>query len=57
MIGDRYHDVEGAAEHGIDCIGVRWGYSEGDELKRAGARWIIDEPQQIMDIVHGEVLL
>ena len=57
MIGDRYHDVEGAAEHGIDCIGVRWGYGVGDELQRCGARWIIDEPAQIMDIVHGEVLL
>lgn len=57
MIGDRYHDVEGAAEHGIDCIGVRWGYSVGDELHKAGARWIIDEPKQIIDIVHGEVLL
>ena len=57
MIGDRYHDVEGAAEHGIDCIGVRWGYSQGDELHRCGARWVIDEPAQIIDIVHGEVLL
>ena len=57
MIGDRYHDVEGAAEHGIDCIGVRWGYSQGDELHRCGARWVIDEPEQIIDIVHGEVLL
>lgn len=57
MIGDRYHDVEGAAEYGLDCIGVRWGYSAGDELQKAGARWIIDEPKQIMDIVHGEVLL
>ena len=55
MIGDRHHDIEGAAEHGIDCIGVRWGYSIGDELERYGARWIIDEPRQILDIVTGAV--
>ncbi len=57
MIGDRHHDVEGAAEHGIDCVGVRWGYSAGDELHRAGARWIIDKPKQIFDIVRGVVSL
>lgn len=57
MIGDRYHDVEGAAEHGIDCIGVRWGYSAGDELVKAGARWIIEHPSEIIDIVRGQVIL
>jgi phosphoglycolate phosphatase len=57
MVGDRYHDVEGAAEHGIDCVGVRWGYSAGDELQRAGARWIIDKPREIIDIVRGVVAL
>jgi len=57
MVGDRYHDVEGAAEHGIDCVGVRWGYSAPDELQRAGARWVIDKPREILDIVRGVVAL
>jgi phosphoglycolate phosphatase len=57
MIGDRYHDVEGAEEHGIDCVGVGWGYAAPGELVKAGARWLVDEPKQILDIVHGEVLL
>ncbi len=26
MVGDRAHDVEGAAEHGIDTVVVGWGY-------------------------------
>ncbi|WP_328357790.1 HAD-IA family hydrolase [Mycobacterium sp. NBC_00419] len=30
MVGDRAHDVEGAAEHGIDTIVVGWGYGAGD---------------------------
>ncbi|MCV7302545.1 HAD-IA family hydrolase [Mycobacterium barrassiae] len=30
MIGDRSHDVEGAAEHGIDTVVVGWGYGRRD---------------------------
>jgi phosphoglycolate phosphatase len=30
MVGDRSHDVEGAAEHGIDTIVVGWGYGSQD---------------------------
>ena len=42
MVGDRIHDVEGAAAHGIPTLGVRWGYSQGDELEAAGAVRIFD---------------
>ncbi len=30
MVGDRRHDVEGAAVHGIDTVIVGWGYGGGD---------------------------
>jgi phosphoglycolate phosphatase len=30
MVGDRSHDVEGAAEHGIDTVVVGWGYGKTD---------------------------
>jgi len=30
MVGDRAHDVEGAAEHGIDTVVVGWGYGRAD---------------------------
>jgi phosphoglycolate phosphatase len=30
MVGDRSHDVAGAACHGIDTVVVSWGYGEGD---------------------------
>jgi phosphoglycolate phosphatase-like HAD superfamily hydrolase len=30
MVGDRSHDVEGAAEHGIDTVAVGWGYGRAD---------------------------
>lgn len=37
MVGDREHDVHGAREHGIDTIGVLWGYGSETELTTAGA--------------------
>ncbi|WP_039889361.1 HAD-IA family hydrolase [Mycobacterium xenopi] len=30
MVGDRWHDVEGAAAHGIDTVVVGWGYGQTD---------------------------
>jgi len=43
MVGDREHDVHGAAEHGIDCLGVTWGYAEPGELVAAGAVALVDD--------------
>ena len=49
MVGDRRHDVEGAREHGIDTIGVLWGYGDAAELTEAGAMTLVDEPHQISE--------
>jgi phosphoglycolate phosphatase len=32
MVGDRVYDAEGAAAHGIDCLGVAWGFAGEGEL-------------------------
>lgn len=49
MVGDRAHDVEAALAENIDCIGVRWGYAAViDELERAGARWVVEYPEEIL---------
>ena len=37
MVGDRSHDVLGAAAHGIGCLGALWGYGSEQELTAAGA--------------------
>ena len=37
MVGDREHDVLGAAENGLVCIGVLYGYGSREELTAAGA--------------------
>ncbi len=35
MVGDRLHDVEGAAAHGIDAVVVGWGYGQDDFTEAA----------------------
>ncbi len=37
MVGDREHDVIGARENGLNCIGVLYGYGSRTELTAAGA--------------------
>jgi len=49
MIGDRHHDVHGAKAHGIDTIGVLWGYGSAEELEEAGAVALAEDPQQIRE--------
>ena len=41
MVGDRKHDVLGARECGMDCLGVLYGYGDRQELEAAGAKWIV----------------
>lgn len=47
MVGDREHDVHGARAHGIDTIGVLWGYGSREELLGAGAAHLVESPQQL----------
>jgi phosphoglycolate phosphatase len=51
MVGDRDHDVHGAQAHGIDCIGVLWGYGGSTELTRAGATALAATPAGVVDLV------
>jgi phosphoglycolate phosphatase len=52
MVGDRIHDVDGAAEHGVPAIGVAWGYAEPGEL--AGARLVVDDLDALLATLTGE---
>jgi phosphoglycolate phosphatase len=51
MVGDREHDVHGAAEHGIACLGVTWGYAAPGELERAGAVAVLDDVADLVPAV------
>lgn len=44
-VGDRRHDVEGAREAAVACIGVLWGYGGAQEL--AGAQHLVASPAEL----------
>ncbi len=50
MIGDREHDVLGGVAHGMDTVGVTFGYGSEDELRGAGATHIAHTPSEIVEI-------
>lgn len=52
MVGDREHDVHGATENGIPCIGITWGYGDREELEDAGAAVIFDTPGEVLDYIR-----
>ncbi len=47
MIGDREHDVLGAKCHGIDSIGVLYGYGSREELVDAGANYVVESVEEL----------
>ncbi|MBB5263238.1 phosphoglycolate phosphatase-like HAD superfamily hydrolase/DNA-binding MarR family transcriptional regulator [Catenibacillus scindens] len=47
MVGDRFHDVEGAREVGLSCIGVSFGYGGREELSKAKAAAIADSVDEL----------
>jgi phosphoglycolate phosphatase len=51
MVGDRHHDVVGAAEHGVPCIGVLWGYGDADELLEAGATALAEDVERLLSLL------
>ena len=62
MVGDREHDIQGAAENGIPAIGITWGYGipaigitwgYGDraELEGAGAAAVFDTPAETAEYI------
>lgn len=53
MVGDREHDVIGAADAGIDSIGVLFGYGSPEELRTAGATLIAENAEELGNILIG----
>lgn len=53
MVGDRMHDVHGAAANGLRCIGVSWGFGSRAELAGAGAEVIVDTATELIHAVHA----
>lgn len=54
MVGDRFHDVEGAAACGMPCIGVLFGDTgTRRELEDAGAVAVVDTVDELTQILLG----
>ena len=54
MVGDREHDIHGAAENGIPAIGITWGYGDRAELEGAGAEAVFDTAEEVVNyIIRG----
>ena len=51
MVGDRMHDIEGAAACGISSLGVKFGYAADGELEKAGATYIVDSVQEMREFL------
>lgn len=47
MVGDREHDVKGAARNGLPCIGAVYGYGTAEELTAAGAIALANTVQEL----------
>lgn len=54
-IGDSEVDVETAKRAGVTGVGVTWGFRSEDVLKKAGADYVIETPQELFAIVKKEI--
>lgn len=51
MVGDRKHDIQGAKKVGLDSIGVLYGYGDREELETAGADYIAEKMENLVEIL------
>lgn len=47
MIGDRHHDIDAANMNKLRGVGVTWGYGSVEELRKAGASWVVSSPTEL----------
>lgn len=47
-VGDTATDMLTAVAAGLDPVGVSWGFRTVEELQKAGAKWIIDHPEELI---------
>lgn len=51
MVGDRHHDIFGAKQNGISCVGVLYGFGNREELESAGADYIAEDVNALYKIL------
>lgn len=53
-LGDTAVDMQTACGAGIDAVGVLWGFRERQELEEHGAKWLIEQPEQLLDVLEQQ---
>lgn len=48
MVGDRFYDIDGAKAVGVDSAGAIYGFGTEEELRNAGATYILSSPDDII---------
>ena len=51
MVGDRFHDIEGAKANGLKSCGVLFGYGARQELEEAGADYIVKSVNELLEVI------
>ncbi len=51
MIGDRLHDIEGAKNNGIKCLGVLYGFGSQEEFEEYQADYIIENVKDLLQLI------
>lgn len=49
LVGDRKYDVEGALPFGLETVGILHGYGTEEELRKAGAAFVVKDAWELMD--------
>jgi phosphoglycolate phosphatase len=55
LVGDRFHDIEGAHAEGIACIGVTFGFGGRAELEAYKAEWIVESIAELTALLVADV--
>lgn len=50
-VGDSEVDINTAKNAGVKSVGVEWGFRGKGELESAGANYIVNKPEQILEIL------
>lgn len=55
MIGDRYHDLDAAAQLGIDAMGVLYGYGSMEELSAHPSIYLAESPSDVCGFLQERI--
>jgi phosphoglycolate phosphatase len=52
FVGDTSTDIKTGVASGVDAVGILWGFRGEDELKAAGASYLVKDPLEILELLE-----